>query len=237
MTLGVPVVLFNRTTHRRICSSVTSDNLAGGSLIANFLLAGSHTRFAFVAGTANSSTNRDRERGYVEALRRAGVGDVMRVVGNYSFDGAREAARALFSRRQKPDAIFVANDHMSFAVMDVARQEFGLRIPEDVSIVGYNDSRVSSWGSYALTTVEQPVAPLVNATVQILMSKIEHGAARTRRVMVEGDLIVRRSARLPRTGIHERNGRTVWDPALQDAPSAPGKEESDRMTHRRRKAP
>lgn len=216
---GAPVVLFNRTPHRGVCSSVTSDNVAGGQRIANFLLAGGHKTFAFVAGGANSSTNRDRERGYLRALAEAGVTDVRCVVGNYSFDGAREAARALFSGPRRPDAIFVANDHMAFAVMDEARYRFGLSIPADVSIVGYNDSRVSSWESYSLTTLEQPVDILVDATVDVLLEQIQGHSKSRRRIQVAGNLIVRRSAKRPPHGIVQSGAHQIWMPETA-APSA-----------------
>jgi DNA-binding LacI/PurR family transcriptional regulator len=217
---GAPVVLFNRTPHRGVCSSVTSDNVAGGQRIAEFLLAGGHKRFAFVAGGANSSTNRDRERGYMRALNDAGISNVLRAVGNYSFEGAREAARELFSAVVRPDAIFVANDHMAFAVMDEARYRFGLAIPDDVSIVGYNDSRVSSWESYSLTTLEQPVDALVDATVDVLINQIQSRSQSRRRIQVAGNLIVRRSAKLPPRGIVHAGAYQIWIPERAD-PSAP----------------
>jgi len=216
---GAPVVLFNRTPHRGVCSSVTSDNVAGGERIASFLLAGGHKRFAFVAGGANSSTNRDRERGYLRALADAGIADVRCVVGNYSFDRAREAACELFLNPDRPDAIFVANDHMAFAVMDEARYRFGLSIPDDVSIVGYNDSRVSSWESYALTTLEQPVDVLVDATVDVLIAQIQGRSSSRRRIQVAGNLIVRRSAKLPPHGIVQSGSRRIWMPEAA-SPSA-----------------
>src|SRR3546814_1695376 len=98
-----------------VCSS---DLLDGGREIADFLVAAGHDHFAFIAGIENSSTSRDREAGYSQRLLQHGKGKPVREVGNYTFEGATEAARALFKRRSRPDAIFCANDHMALAAID-----------------------------------------------------------------------------------------------------------------------
>src|SRR3546814_12591858 len=84
----------------------------------------------------NSSTSRDREAGYSQQLLQLGKEKPVREVGNYTFEGATEAARALFKRRSRPDAIFCANDHMALAAIEVARSEFGLEVGRHVSIIG-----------------------------------------------------------------------------------------------------
>lgn len=71
----------------------------------------------------------------------------------YNFEGAAAAARELLATDEKPDAIFVANDHMAFAVMDVIRSEYGLRIPEDISVVGYDNVPEADWAAYSLTAL------------------------------------------------------------------------------------
>ncbi|RYY64606.1 MAG: LacI family DNA-binding transcriptional regulator, partial [Comamonadaceae bacterium] len=125
--VGVPVVLFNRVPDLSADSlqttcSVTSDNFRGGAMVAELLLARGHRRIAFLAGLEKSSTNLQRERGFNEALAAAGASVYRRAVGHYSFERAQEATRALFAAPgDKPDAVFVANDHMAIAAMDVLR--------------------------------------------------------------------------------------------------------------------
>jgi DNA-binding LacI/PurR family transcriptional regulator len=85
---------------------------------------------------------------------------------------------------------------MAFAVVDVVRHELGLRIPEDVSIVGFDDVPMAAWPSYALTTIRQSVEPMVAATVDAILGQIE-GDLTPRRIRIDGPLIVRRSARIP----------------------------------------
>ncbi|MEP4431915.1 MAG: substrate-binding domain-containing protein, partial [Hyphomicrobiales bacterium] len=113
-------------------------------------------------------------------------------------DETQEAARRMFSKREKPDAVFVANDHMALAVMETVRSEFGLRVPEDISIVGYDDVGLASWPSFLLTTVRQPSNRMVEETVKTLMAHIHDGEITPRRVAIDGPLVVRKSARIPK---------------------------------------
>jgi DNA-binding LacI/PurR family transcriptional regulator len=194
---GTPVVLFNRYVPSSPTSSVTSDNLEGGRLLAHFLADSGHARIAFIAGNEDSSTSRDREAGFYKGLGERGLTVFSRVIGGYSFEGAKKATRALLSQKTRPDAIFVANDHMAFAAMDVARGEYRLRIPEDISIVGYDDVPEAGWGGYQLTTVAQPSQAMVDATVSILLEQIEEVTVTRRAAVLPARLMVRASARLP----------------------------------------
>jgi len=211
-TAGIPVVLFNRTTERDAVSSVTTRNREGGKRIAEFLVAGGHKSFGYIAGLENSSTNRDRQQGYVEGLAAAGFSNVTIETGNYSRLDAEVAARNMLSRKDRPEAVFVANDHMAVAVMDVARHEFGVRIPEDLSIVGYDDVGPARWTSYGITSVSQPVKRMVESTVDILMDQIASGEIEAEHRILTGDLVVRTSARLPSSGIVEREGQQIYRP-------------------------
>ncbi|SHG94208.1 LacI family DNA-binding transcriptional regulator [Cognatishimia maritima] len=197
---GVPIVLFNRSQDIDGITSVTSDNYAGGRKIAQFLVEGEHERIAYIAGWDGASTQRDREAGFRAALQEMGREIFAREEGNFQTETARAAARKMFSAaaEARPDAVFVANDHMAFAVMDVLRHELGLRVPEDVSVVGYDDVPPSSWPSYNLTTMRQRANAMVEETVDALMSHIQSPEeARPRRVAIDGPLVVRGSARVP----------------------------------------
>ena len=192
---GIPVVMFNRYVATSPASSVTSDNIEGGRMIADHLVRGGHERIAFIAGAEESSTNRDREAGFYKGLAEHGVAVHDRAVGGYTFEGAANAARELLSRRQRPDAIFVANDHMAFSVMDVARREFRLSIPRDLSIAGYDDVPEASWGGYDLTTISQSPDEMVEATASMLMEQIERSVVKKRAAVLPARLVVRGSTR------------------------------------------
>lgn len=192
---GIPVVLFNRGQQDRRMPEVTSDNIAGGQRVAEFLVAGGHQRIGHISGWMGSSTGQDRARGFAEGLEAAGAKLVAQIDGMYKREVAAEAARTLVQDR-KVDALFVGNDHMALAVMDELRHGLGLRVPEDVSVVGYDDVPMAAWASYELTTVRQPVNQMVGATVTLLMDMI-NGDSTSRKTQIEGPLIVRSSARIP----------------------------------------
>ena len=197
---GSPVVLFNRMSRQAAneahpASAVTSDNESGARMVARHLVAGGHQRIAYLAGLEASSTNLDRERGFREELALLGTRIHARAVGNYSFEGAERAARELFNKKQdRPDAIFVGSDQMAIAVMDVLRTELGLKVPQDVSVVGFDNVPQAAWGAYQLTTVEQPVDLMIEATATLLREQIE-GTATPHTITVPCRLVVRASTR------------------------------------------
>ncbi len=194
---GVPVVLFNRMQDDDRLSAVTSDNINGGEKVAQFLIAGDHKRIAYIAGWDGASTQRDREQGFLQGLNKAGMPLYARDVGNFDFIKAQEAAHRLFDHPEKPDAVFVANDHMALAVMEYLRQKRRLRIPDDVSIVGYDDVHLASWPSFGLTTIRQPSNRMVVETVNMLIAQIKDDNTEPRKIFLESPLIVRKSARIP----------------------------------------
>jgi DNA-binding LacI/PurR family transcriptional regulator len=194
---GIPVVMFNRGHETGSQAQVTSDNLTGGRTVANFLVAGGHRKIAHISGWQGSSTGIDRMHGFVDGLRDHGVEPVAIEDGRYNQDDASTIARTLCGGTDRPDAIFVGNDHMAFAVMDTLRFELGLSVPDDVSIVGYDDVPISAWPAYDLTTIRQPINKMVTATVDVLLARIEQGAA-SERIQIPGPLKIRGSARKPK---------------------------------------
>ncbi|MGK7868103.1 LacI family DNA-binding transcriptional regulator [Falsiroseomonas sp. E2-1-a20] len=214
---GIPVLLFNRTSRAANVSSVTGENLRGGRMIAEFLVAGGHRRLAFLAGIENSSTSRDRERGFTGWLAEQGLPQPMREVGLYHFEAASAAARRMLARPDRPDAIFCGNDHMATAVSEVARHEFGLRIPRDLSLVGFDDTGPARWPTFSLTSFSQPLQPMVDAAVAMVCEMIEDPETPTRHQVVPGELVVRGSARVPPEGCVSIGGQLVWRPVREEA--------------------
>lgn len=194
---GIPVVLFNRTARHSPSSSVTTDNVSGGRQVARLLCRGGHRRISFIAGLEDTSTSREREQGFLEELAEHRQRCFGRAVGDYRFDGAVRAALELFSANPRPDAVFVANDHMAIAVMDTLRQQLGLRVPEDVSVVGFDDVPQAAWGSYQLTTVRQPAHRMIDATVALLMKQLGNEQRQREDIVLPAELVLRKSARLP----------------------------------------
>ena len=195
---GVPLILFNRGHSDPSISSVTSANHQGGRKVAEFLLASDHKHIAHISGWQGASTGFDRCAGFKEALAEQGITSLPIVDGLFSRETAAAATRSLFAGSTPPDAIFVGNDHMAFAVIEVLRGELGLDVGSDVSVVGYDDVAMSAWPSFELTTVRQPANRMVDAVVDQLLLQIEGKELSARQVEINGPLIVRRSARIPK---------------------------------------
>lgn len=194
---GIPVVLFNRGQPGSGLSAVTSANIKGAAMATQALIDAGHTRIAHIAGWEGSLTGRDRKEGFEDAMAASGLSPVAIVDGIFKRDIAADIARRLMTGDTPPDAIFVGNDHMAFAVMDDVRG-MGFSVPRDVSIIGYDDVPLASWPAYDLTTVRQPVNRMVEATVELLLSSINGHENYTQTIQIEGPLIQRGSSQLPK---------------------------------------
>jgi DNA-binding LacI/PurR family transcriptional regulator len=195
--VGIPVVMFNRGQDDPRLSEVTSDNIAGSRRATEYLIACGHTRIAHVMGWQGASTGRDRATGFRRAMDAAGLAPVAMIDGMYSRETAAAVTRTLCDGPARPDAIFVGNDHMAFAVMDTLRFDLGLRIPEDVAVIGYDDVPLAAWPAYSLTTIRQPVNRMVDATVNALLTQIDTPQTPPQKLRIDGPLILRNSTRKP----------------------------------------
>ncbi|NDV89373.1 substrate-binding domain-containing protein [Aurantimonas aggregata] len=162
-----PVVLFNRTQPEIGVSAVCCDNFNGGWQIGSRLTAGGRRKIAFVSGTLDTSTNLERWRGFSSAVEEGGATVAARVDGHFEYGAAFEAAAKLFERPARPDAIFCANDIMALAAIDAAKKA-GIRVSEDVAIIGFDDIPMAAWQSYRLTTVRQRIRLMIRETLDMI---------------------------------------------------------------------
>jgi DNA-binding LacI/PurR family transcriptional regulator len=167
---GIPIVLFNRYIPGSDASGVRCDNVAGGRLIAEAVLAAGAKSFAMITGDPKGTTSQDRVRGFVERLLEEGFrrGDIESVEGLSSYDGAYDAALKIFGNGKRPDALFGVNDIMAMGAMDALRFRLGIRIPEDVMVAGFDDILEAERSPYRLTTVRQPLEGMIEATLSML---------------------------------------------------------------------
>lgn len=171
---NVPLVLLNRYIVGADVDSVCCDNFGAGGLIARYLTGKGHRRVACLMGDESASTTRDRLLGM---RSRAGEYDLVIEdveYGTYTYESGRQMCRKLLrSDKERPDVIFCSGDIIAFGAMDVIRYEFGLRVPEDISVMGFDDTMETSWASYDLTTVAQPYTELVDTACKLLIRRIE----------------------------------------------------------------
>lgn len=171
--MKIPVVLFNGKIRNDWIASVCSDNVAGGRDIASLFINKGGKRFAFIAGKKDNMANEDRMAGYFGRLMEHGVGDIPILYGNFRYEGGYSAAIDLMKRKDRPDAIFCANDLMAIGAIEAIRSECGLEVPKDVMVAGFDDIPAAGWPSLQLTTVRQDAPRMVEEALGVLARMIE----------------------------------------------------------------
>ncbi len=168
---GVQFVLLNRSSGDH--PGVFSDDVRGARIATEHLISLGHLRIAHLAGPEHVSTGYLRIEGYRQAMDAAGLDIRHGWIGetNLDIESARSAARTMLSAEDRPTAIFAANDTVALAAMSVAR-ELGIRVPEDLSFVGYNDSEFAELLPIPLTSVHVPIAEMGTAAVDMLVRKL-----------------------------------------------------------------
>ncbi|WP_433286263.1 LacI family DNA-binding transcriptional regulator [Pseudonocardia sp. CA-142604] len=178
---GVKFVLVSRRARDFI--SVTCDDLMGGRLVAEHLLATGRSNIAILAGEAYASTGIDRTQGAVDALRAAGV-DVpadLVVHGPFDVQGGREATERILARHPLPDAIFATNDFAAIGAMGALRDR-GITIPDDVALVGYNDTALAAALPVPLTTVRSPMHEIGRRGLALLLAMLRDEPVESQRL-------------------------------------------------------
>ena len=191
---GVPYVLVNRFRDESHDAFVGSDDLVGGRLATEHLVELGHRRIGHLAGKLTVSTGVMRRRGYLVALADRGIAADPRLVveSGYTEEGGARAAERLLALPDRPTGIFAVTDMTAVGAFGVARR-MGLRIPEDVAIVGYNDIPLATRIVPALTTVHVPIHDFGAVAARLLLEQIETGAPSRQRVVFNPQLVVRGS--------------------------------------------
>lgn len=171
---GLPVVLVNTPGTRVNLPLVVADNYSGAYQATRHLLQLGHRRIACIQGPSNQACSHDRYRAYCDALREAGLSPdpALCQQGHFSTSSGRVAAEALFALAEPPTAIFAGNDHTAYGVLDVAKER-GIRIPQDVALVGFDDIPPSAQTHPALSTVHQPFRDMGRCATELLLSLLD----------------------------------------------------------------
>nr|WP_246405831.1 LacI family DNA-binding transcriptional regulator [Modestobacter versicolor] len=179
--------------------SVGATNWAGGLAATEHLVDLGHRRIAVVGGPQDYLCSRARIDGYRAALERAGIAvdPVLLRHGNFRHQGGYDQARALLELPDPPTAIFAGSDEQAFGVMEAARQA-GLSVPDDLSVVGFDDLPMARWSSPPLTTVRQPLADMGRMAGRMLHELINGGRLASQRVELATHLVPRASTAAPR---------------------------------------
>ncbi|MFT3906360.1 MAG: LacI family DNA-binding transcriptional regulator [Steroidobacteraceae bacterium] len=183
-------------------STVRIDNEAAARELTRHLLALGHVRFGFIQGPPDHGASALRLKGFLGALAEAGIaGDAIQLEpGYFTYRSGLQAARQILGASSRPTAIFAANDDMAAAACSLAHS-LGLDVPQDISIVGFDDTPMASTIWPALTTMHQPVAAMARAAVDLALQEIRRrrdGAGQPRHLVHPHMLVIREStARAP----------------------------------------
>lgn len=196
---AVPVVAIDPHAGPSGLATVDSDNLAGAVLATEHLLSLGHRRIGFLGGRVDLESSRRREDGFRKAMAEAGapVDPSMVRVGGYRRENAAGPAAELLSRADRPSAIFAANDLSALGVLDVAA-EMGLNVPDDLSVVGFDDVPESALSTPPLTTVRQPIQEMGAAGIDLLVALMGGVGAADTHIRLPTALVSRGTTSKPR---------------------------------------
>jgi LacI family transcriptional regulator len=190
-----PIVLLNRTLPGVRCDTVASDNVAGGRTVARYFIAHARSEVGLIGGPLNVSTGAERERGFVTGLAEHDIalGPATIARGEFTYEAGRTGMEQLLGHDSPPRAVFCVNDVIAFGALDAAR-EAGVRVPDELWVVGFDDTAMASWGAFALTTVRQPVREMAQTGIRLLLERIDgHFELAPRHERLAAELVVRRS--------------------------------------------
>ncbi len=196
---SLPTVLIGRPFYSEGVNYIDVDNIQAAINATRHLINLGYKRIATITGSRGSAVTIDRIDGYKRALQNAGmeVEESLIVEGDFSESSGYRAMAALLPR--KPDAVFAASDIMATGAMR-AVLEAGLKIPEDVAFVGFDDLPVAALTEIKLTTVHQPIMNIGVKAVELLMDIIANGNEPARRIILDTKLIIRDSCGASQSG-------------------------------------
>jgi LacI family transcriptional regulator len=189
---NLPLVILGRPAHATNVSYIDVDNIAAVHSAVVHLIRLGYQRIATIAGPHNSTVSLDRMEGFRQALAERGrtFDEALVAEGDFSEASGYHAMQKLLAA--KPDAVFAASDIMAIGAMRAVR-EAGLRVPEDVAFVGFDDLPLATPPDPPLTTIRQPVYQFGTSAMEVLTDLIENGVQPARRIMMVTELIVRES--------------------------------------------
>jgi DNA-binding LacI/PurR family transcriptional regulator len=190
----IPVALISREMPDISVHTVVVDDVLGGRLAAEHLLELGHTRIGVLAEDLKVISSRNRVRGFRQALREDGLSfrEEDAIICDYQIGLGKQAALELLSSLNRPTALFCCNDLLAIGAIQAAK-ELGLRVPSELSIVGFDNTILATVTDPQLTTVAQPIEHMGKQAVNLLMQDLEQYQTVKNRIVVQPELIVRQS--------------------------------------------
>jgi len=193
----VPVVFFNRYLRDRPVNAVCCDQIDGARVLVTRLYNVGHRRFGIIAGPKDSVVGEERLRATLDRLHELGIKDVPVVRGGYDYESGKQGLHELIRIGRRPPQVAVcSNDIMAIGCIDAARFDLKLEVPEKLSVVGFDGVGPSTWSSYNLTTIRQPVQRMAEAALTLLMDRVANPTLPPEKRVLAGTIVEGQSARL-----------------------------------------
>jgi DNA-binding LacI/PurR family transcriptional regulator len=192
---NIPVVLYNRQAPDHPVNTVNVDHAQGVRQLVDHLVQTGNRNFLVLSGPTHSDVANDRREIALDQLRNHGLDDVPVLYGDYTYESGKRCFSEWMSEHGAPDAVICSNDTMAIGCIDEARVHFGLNVPDELCVVGFDGILAAFWSGYELTTVRQPVNQMVRAAVDILMERIENPDAPPEKRVLAGTLIKGKTTR------------------------------------------
>jgi len=193
--LPIPTVLLDREIDEANCDLVETAHLQGGMMATDHLIGLGHRRIACLAGPADLNSSAQRIEGWRTALDRSGLSAESADLlwhSDFSSQGGFSSMQSILASSLAPTAVFVCNDLMSIGALSAAH-EAGVRVPQDLSLIGFDDIELARFASPALTTIAQPKQRIGIVAVDMVLERIQGGRVKARQVILQPQLVVRNS--------------------------------------------
>jgi DNA-binding LacI/PurR family transcriptional regulator len=186
----IPIIIFNREVKNSNASAIWSDSIKAVHDVAEFLAKNDFKNIGYIAGKHED----ERNESFIKKLEEYNIKPVHVIEGVYDYRSGYEIAMKMINSNKVPDVIFCCGDIMAMGAMDAARLRFGLNIPRDISIIGFDDTSAASLEAYDLTTMKQPLPKMVQATIEVIDEVLKNPDKQIIRTL-EMELIIRSSTK------------------------------------------
>jgi DNA-binding LacI/PurR family transcriptional regulator len=196
--LSIPIVLIDRVPYDSDVPWCAVDNIRAAEIAVTHLVELGHRRIAHISGPNNARPTRDRRLGYEQMLVKFNLHEPIVAINEDALDveAGYHSAEILLSAPDRPTAIFTTNDEMAIGAMRAA-SALGLRVPEDVSIIGIDDINISAYLNPPLTTIHQPLHEVARAGIELLLSLLNDQPPAQQQILLEPSLKIRASTAAP----------------------------------------
>lgn len=193
---GIPLVVLNRPVETAGVLNVLSDEEQGAFHAGDFLIGQGHKRIALIEGRKGFKSAQNRKEGFERAMQHHGIStpSAYRMPGLYDLESGHKAMQQFLSLADRPTAVFCCNDEMALGAIK-AVFEAGLQVPQDISVVGFDDTVFAAYVTPSLTTVRRPIEQISKEGALRLLGNIENKWSETEQVLLRTELIVRESVK------------------------------------------